>query len=26
VPIQKRFNKQLNIYDVQSALAGYVLG
>ncbi len=26
VPIQKRFNKQLNIYDVQSVLAGYVLG
>jgi hypothetical protein len=25
VPIQKRFNKQLNIYDVQSVLAGYVL-
>ena len=24
--IQKRFNKQLNIYDVQSVLAGYVLG
>lgn len=26
VPVQKRFNKQLNIYDVQSVLAGYVLG
>lgn len=26
IPIQKRFNKQLNIYDVQSVLAGYVLG
>ena len=26
VPIQKRFNKQLNIYDVQSVLASYVLG
>jgi hypothetical protein len=26
VSIQKRFNKQLNIYDVHSALAGYVLG
>ena len=26
VPIQKRFNKQLNIYDVQSVLAGYVPG
>ena len=26
LPIQKRFNKQLNIYDVQSVLAGYVLG
>ena len=26
MPIQKRFNKQLNIYDVQSVLAGYVLG
>jgi hypothetical protein len=26
VPIQKRFNKQLNIYHVQSILAGYVLG
>jgi hypothetical protein len=25
LPIQKRFNKQLNIYDVQSVLAGYVL-
>ncbi|HEV2743436.1 MAG TPA: PH domain-containing protein [Rubrobacter sp.] len=24
--IQKRFDKQLNIYDVQSVLAGYVLG
>ena len=26
LPIQKRLNKQLNIYDVQSVLAGYVLG
>jgi hypothetical protein len=26
VPIQKRFNKNLNIYQVQSVLAGYVLG
>jgi hypothetical protein len=26
VPIQKTFNKKLNIYDVQSVLAGYVLG
>lgn len=26
MPIQKRFNKHLNIYDVQSVLAGYVLG
>jgi len=26
LPIEKRFNKQLNIYDVQSVLAGYVLG
>lgn len=26
VPIQKRFNKNLNIYEVQSVLAGYVLG
>lgn len=26
VPIQKRFNKNLNIYAVQSVLAGYVLG
>ncbi len=26
MPVQKRFNKQLNIYDVQSVLAGYVLG
>ncbi len=26
MPIQKRFNKQLNIYHVQSILAGYVLG
>ena len=26
VPIQKQFNKNLNIYDVQSVLAGYVLG
>ena len=25
MPIQKRFNKQLNIYEVQSILAGYVL-
>jgi hypothetical protein len=25
MPIQKRFNKQLNIYEVQSVLAGYVL-
>lgn len=24
-PIQKQFNKSLNIYDVQSVLAGYVL-
>lgn len=24
-PIQKRFNKQLNIYEVQSVLASYVL-
>ena len=26
VPIQKQFNKILNIYQVQSVLAGYVLG
>ena len=26
IPIQKRFNKHLNIYQVQSILAGYVLG
>jgi hypothetical protein len=26
VPIQKQFNKNLNIYQVQSVLAGYVLG
>ena len=26
VPIQKQFNKNLNIYWVQSVLAGYVLG
>ncbi|MGB3681390.1 MAG: PH domain-containing protein [Rubrobacteraceae bacterium] len=26
MPIQKRFNKNLNIYEVQSVLAGYVLG
>ncbi len=26
MPIQKRFNKNLNIYLVQSVLAGYVLG
>jgi hypothetical protein len=26
MPIQKQFNKKLNIYDVQSVLAGYVLG
>ncbi len=26
VPIQKQFNKNLNIYRVQSVLAGYVLG
>ena len=26
MPIQKQFNKNLNIYDVQSVLAGYVLG
>lgn len=26
IPIQQRFNKQLNIYDVQSVLAGYVPG
>ncbi len=26
VPVEKRFNKHLNIYDVQSVLAGYVLG
>ena len=25
VPIQKKFNKSLNIYKVQSVLAGYVL-
>ena len=25
-PIQKQFNKKLNIYDVQSVLASYVLG
>ena len=25
VPIQKQFNKTLNIYEVQSVLAGYVL-
>ena len=24
-PIQKQFNKKLNIYDVQSVLASYVL-
>jgi hypothetical protein len=24
-PLQKQFNKSLNIYDVQSVLAGYVL-
>ncbi len=26
MPIEKRFNKNLNIYLVQSVLAGYVLG
>jgi hypothetical protein len=26
MPIQKRFNKNLNIYEVQSVLASYVLG
>lgn len=26
VPIQKQFNRNLNIYEVQSVLAGYVLG
>lgn len=26
IPIQKQFNKNLNIYAVQSVLAGYVLG
>ena len=26
IPIQKRFNKNLNIYKVQGVLAGYVLG
>ncbi len=26
LPIEKRFNKNLNIYLVQSVLAGYVLG
>ena len=26
MPIQKQFNKNLNIYRVQSVLAGYVLG
>lgn len=26
MPIQKRFNKNLNIYAVQSVLVGYVLG
>jgi hypothetical protein len=26
VPIQKTFNKKLDIYDVQSVLAGYGLG
>lgn len=25
-PIQKQFNKKLDIYEVQSVLAGYVLG
>lgn len=25
IPIEKRFNKNLNIYEVQSVLAGYVL-
>ena len=25
MPIQKQFNKKLNIYEVQSVLAGYVL-
>jgi Bacterial PH domain len=25
IPIQKQFNKKLNIYEVQSVLAGYVL-
>ena len=25
-PIQKQFNRNLNIYEVQSVLAGYVLG
>lgn len=26
MPIQKQFNKNLNIYEAQSVLAGYVLG
>ncbi len=26
MPLQKQFNKNLNIYEVQSVLAGYVLG
>ena len=26
MPIQKQFNRNLNIYEVQSVLAGYVLG
>ncbi len=26
MPIQKRFNKNLSIYEVQSVRAGYVLG
>ena len=26
MPVQKQFNKNLNIYEVQSVLAGYVLG
>jgi hypothetical protein len=26
VPIQKQFNKKLSIYEVQSVLAGYVVG
>ncbi len=25
IPIQKQFNKSLNIYEVQSVLAGYIL-